>query len=388
MPASLDRFASAKLDSLENRNLRRTLRESARTQGARVRRKGRDLVSFSCNDYLGLSHHPRVMAAAKAAIEAHGAGAGASRLVTGNHPLFAALEARLAALKQSEDAVVFGSGYLANLGTIPALVGPEDAICVDALAHNCIHAGAAASRAPVSVFRHNDLEHLRALLAEIRPRVRHALVVTDGVFSMDGDVAPVPELLALCAEYEAWLMTDDAHGVGVLGGGRGSAFAFDPPAQVPLQMGTLSKALGSLGGYVCASHIVCELLRNRARTLVYATGLPPSAAAAALAALDVIAQEPERVARPLAHAARFCARLGLPAARSPIVPVIFGTAAAALAASAQLEAEGLLVTAIRPPTVPGGTARLRFAFAADHEAGDIDRAAALVADLLKGADLS
>jgi 8-amino-7-oxononanoate synthase len=329
---------------------------------------------------MGGASFPSVRAAAIAAIGRYGAGAGASRLVTGNHPLYAALEARLAKLKGTEAACVFGSGYLANTGIIPALVGAEDLAFVDELAHACIWAGARMSGATVLSFRHNDAAHADALLAQHRAGHRHALVATDGVFSMDGDLAPLPALADIATRHDAWLMSDDAHGVGVVGKGRGSSFAFGEPPDVPLQMGTLSKALGSYGGYLCASRAVIDLIHNRARTLIYSTGLPPASVAAAIAALDVIENEPARVALPLAKAKRFTHLLGLKEAQSPIVPVVIGDARAAIDASRLLEEKGFLVTAIRPPTVPEGTARLRLTFCALHPDGEIERLAATLRD--------
>lgn len=377
---SLDAFASEKLAALDAKSLRRALRSTRRHDGAVVERDGKRLISFSCNDYLGLSHHPLVRAAAAEAALNYGAGAAASRLVTGDHPLLRDLEKRLARLKGTESACVFGSGYLANVGTIPTLVGPGDAIFVDALAHACIWSGARLSGAGIVAFAHNDMTELETRLKAERPRVRRALVATDGVFSMDGDIAPLDRLSALCAQHDAWLLSDDAHGVGVLAQGRGSAALF-PDADIPLQMGTLSKALGSYGGYVCGSQAVIDLLKTRARTLVYATGLPPPSAAAALAALEVIEADPALTEAPLAKARVFTGRLGLPDAQSPIVPVIIGEAHAALAASAALETLGFLVVAIRPPTVPEGTARLRVAFSAQHDEGDVIRLADAVAAL-------
>lgn len=377
---SLDAFAGEKLAALESKSLRRRPRPTRRHDGAVVERDGKRLISFSCNDYLGLSHHPLVRAAAAEAALNYGAGAAASRLVTGDHPLLSDLEKRLARLKGTEAACVFGSGYLANVGAIPTLVGPGDAIFVDALAHACIWSGAQLSGARIVKFAHNDVADLNRLLKAERPQVRRALVATDGVFSMDGDIAPLDRLSALCAAHDAWLLSDDAHGVGVLAEGRGSAALF-PDADIPLQMGTLSKALGSYGGYVCGSQAVIDLLKTRARTLVYATGLPPASAAAALAALDLIEADPALTEAPLAKARLFTRRLGLPDARSPIVPVILGEAEAALSASTALEAEGFLVVAIRPPTVPEGTARLRVAFSAEHTEPDVLRLADAVAAL-------
>jgi len=377
---SLDEFAAAKLRDLETLDRRRSLSDSARTGPVWIERDGRRLLSFSCNDYLNLSQHPAVREAAIAAIRDYGAGAGASRLVTGNHPLYRALEERLARLKGAETACVFGSGYLANIGIIPALVGREDLVLVDALAHACIWAGARMSGAEVMTFRHNDVDHVAELLDSARRTHRYALVVTEGVFSMDGDRAPLQPLSQIAETHDAWLMTDDAHGLGVLGNGRGSSFADGAPVAVPLQMGTLSKALGSYGGYLCATTPVIELMKSRARPLIYSTGLPPASVAAAIAALDVIAREPGLTELPLTKARRFTALAGLPEAQSPIVPVIIGEESAALEASRLLEGEGFLVTAIRPPTVPDGTARLRLTFCAQHPDEAIERLAGLIRD--------
>jgi 8-amino-7-oxononanoate synthase len=375
--SSLDDFATAKLAGLEREHLRRALVTSARRDVV-VERDGRRLVSFSCNDYLGLSHHPALKDAARDAIAQYGVGAGASRLVTGNHPLYEALEARLARLKGTTASCVFGSGYLANTGIIPALVGRGDLVLIDELAHACLWAGARLSGATVVPFAHNNLDDLRALLRERSTGHGHTLILTDGVFSMDGDLAPLAALGRLAREYQAWLMADDAHGIGVIGQGRGSTFAGGTAADVPLQMGTLSKAVGAYGGYLCASAPVIELMKNRARTLIYSTALPPATVAAAIAALDLIAADPALAAVPLAKARAFTARAGLRPAASQIVPLIVGAPNAALAAARFLEAEGFLVVPIRPPTVPPGTARLRFAFTARHDDADIARLADLV----------
>jgi 8-amino-7-oxononanoate synthase len=368
---SLDAFAAEKLAGLEGAALRRRLAVTARGPGAAAEREGRGLVSFSCNDYLGLAHDPRVIAAASEALTRYGAGAGASRLVTGNSPPLAALEARLARHKGKQAALVFGSGYLANLGIAPALVGPGDLILIDELGHSCLFAGAKMSGAQVVRFAHNDVGQLRAALAAHRGAARRALILTERVFSMDGDRAPLPEILSLAENYDAWTLVDDAHGLGVV----------EPGLRAPLEMGTLSKTLGSYGGYLCASRPVIDLLTSRARSLVYTTGLPPASAAAALRALEIVEAEPERAARPLALARRFTARLGLPEAESPIVPVLVGEAEAALAVSAALETRGFLVVAIRPPTVAPGTARLRVAFSAVHDEGQVDALAEAVASL-------
>jgi len=374
---SLDLFAQQKLAELEQVHLRRSVVETARTDGIWVIRNGRRLLSFSCNDYLNLAQHEAIKRAAIEAIQRHGVGAGASRLVTGNHPLYAELEARLARLKGTDAACVFGSGYLANAGIIPALVGQNDLILIDEFAHACLWAGARLARGRVLMFRHNHVTDAKALLESHRGRYRHALIATDGVFSMDGDLAPLAELSALARRFDAWLMVDDAHGLGVVGGGRGSSFACGT-ADVPLLIGTLSKAIGSYGGYLCASRPVIDLIQNRARTLIYSTGLPAAVVAASVAALGLIERDPDYAARPLAKAKAFTRRAGLPDAQSPIVPVIIGDAGAALRASILLEDHGFLVTAIRPPTVPEGTSRLRLSFSALTPDAEIARLADIV----------
>ena len=374
---SLQAFARHKLSGLEALRLRRAPVETRRLDGLWIERGGRRLLSFSCNDYLNLSHHPDVKAAAAAAIETYGAGSGAARLVTGDHPPLEALEAALAAWKGAQAACVFGSGFLAAVGTIPAVVGSGDLILLDALSHACLFSGAKLSGARVEIFAHNDTADLERLLNAHRGDAHRVLVVTEGVFSMDGDLAPLDAISAVCERFDAWLMVDDAHALGVIGGGRGSGAVF-PTARVHLAMGTLSKALGSFGGYVCADQPVIDLLKTRARSSVFATALPPASAAAALAALRIVEAEPQRAAAVLERAQTFTAAAGLPPAQSAIVPVIRGSAQAALDAQAKLEAEGLLATAIRPPTVPKGTARLRLAFNAEHDKADIARLAEAV----------
>jgi 8-amino-7-oxononanoate synthase len=383
---SLNAFAENKLAALKQRNLLRTLAETERLGPVEVRRGGKRLISYSCNDYLNLSQHPKIKAAAIEATEKHGAGSGASRLVTGNHPLYAVLEEKLAALKGADAACVFGSGYLANTGIIPALIGPDDMVCIDELSHACIYAGGRLTAGAVHMFRHNDAGHVAEILKAHREDHPRALIVTDGVFSMDGDLAPLASLSDVAAEHDTWLMTDDAHGIGVVGGGRGSGFvnggANGSGGRVPLQMGTLSKAIGAYGGYLCASKPVIDLIRTRCRTLIYSTALPPGTVAAAIAALDLIRDDPEYAALPLKKAKDFTAMLGLAEAESPIVPIVLGDTQRTLDASKTLEDEGFLVIAIRPPTVPDGTARLRVTFTAAHDDDDIARLAERIKPLI------
>lgn len=368
---SLDAFADAKRVSLARRRRLRALAPTTRVGPAHLIRNGRRLVEFCGNDYVSLTHHPAVVAAAQEAAARFGTGAGASRLVTGDHPLLGQLEAALAAWLERPAVMLFGSGYLANVGIVPALAGPGDTVVLDARCHACLFAGAQLSRAEVVVTPHADVQ---AVATALDAATGQALVLTDGIFSMDGDRAPLEALAGLCEARDAWLMVDDAHGLGVLGHGRGSTVG----VPVPLLVGTLSKSLASYGGFLAASASVVDLLRSRARTGVYTTGLPPASAAAALAALQVLQAEPERCARPLVLARRFAAALELPEPASPIVPLVVGGEAEALAASARLEAAGFLVTAIRPPTVAVGTSRLRVTFAAGHTDDDVDGLVAAV----------
>lgn len=383
---SLANFASQKLRALERRKLRRHVTETRPLSAVDVVRNDKRLTSFSSNDYLGLTHHPDVIKAAVEATHKYGTGAGASRLVTGNHPLFSELERKLAKLKGTDDAVVMGSGYLTNIGVIPVLMGPQDIIFSDELCHACILSGNRLSGAAEHLYRHNNLDDLRDQLAAKRDKHRHALIVTDGVFSMDGDLAPIAELIKLADEFDAWLMTDDAHGIGVLGGGHGSSFSGGDCLNVPLQMGTLSKAIGSYGGYLCASQPVVDLIRTRCRSFIYSTGLSPSAAAAAIAALDLICADPELSALPIKKARLFTSALNLPDAQSPIVPIILHDTERTMAAAKFLESEGYLVVPIRPPTVPVGTSRLRIAFSAAHKDADVKRLAELVQSVLDPSD--
>lgn len=360
MPA-LDATLQQKTARLEAEQRLRSLQETAVEEGAWVIRNGRRLLNFSSNDYLGLNRHPQVKAAAQEAVERYGAGAGASRLVTGNHPLYAGLESALARHKGTEAALVFGSGYLANIGAITALTGRDDLILADKLAHACILDGARLSGAKLVRFTHNDAADCARLLATHRAAYGQCLVITETVFSMDGDTAPLAELRALCDQYDAWLMTDDAHGLGK-----------PSPVPVEVQMGTLSKAFGAYGGYICGSSTLIRYLASSARSFIFTTGLPPATVAAAIEALKVMHDEPERLAIPLQRAQQFTDALGLPPAQSQIVPLVIGGEEETLRASQDLEETGFLVSAIRPPTVPERTSRLRFSFSVLHEEKDID----------------
>jgi len=358
----------------------RTRREvqSRASGGVRASIGGSELLAFCSNDYLGLADHPRVVEAFVAAAREWGVGSGASHLVSGHCREHQLLEQELAAFTRRPRALLFSTGYMANLAVVTTLAGKGDRVIEDRLNHASLLDAGLASGARFQRFRHADVGALRSRLG--RAGTGRTLVVTDGVFSMDGDVAPLRELADACRAGNAWLFVDDAHGLGVLGdSGRGSLEAAGLGiADVPILMGTLGKALGTFGAFVAGSEELIETLLQRARTYVYTTALPPAVAAATRAALRVLQQEPWRRERVLGHVARFrreAVTLGLPllASGTPIQPVVLGSEVAAMAASDTLRRQGLWVPAIRPPTVPAGSSRLRVTFSAAHSENDVDR---------------
>lgn len=369
-------WIDAELEALAAKGLRRSLEPLASAQGPVVRVGGRSLVNLCSNDYLGLAGDQRLRRAAAEAAEAEGAGSGAARLVAGDLAIHGRLEERLASAKGTEAALLFNSGYHANAGVPPALVGRGDAIFSDVLNHASILDGCQLSRAELVRYRHLDVAELEGLLA--RTRARRKLVVTDSVFGMDGDAAPLREIADLCDRHGAMLYVDEAHATGVLGPtGGGLAEALGVADRVDVHMGTLGKALGSFGAYVAGTRPLVDWLVSRARTFVFTTALPPAACGAALAALDVVAAEPERRARLHALSARMRAgleRLGfsMRGVVAPIFPVILGDEERALAASRALRERGFFVRAIRPPTVPRGTSRLRVSLTAGHDEAQVD----------------
>ena len=346
--------------------------------GVRVRVQGDELLAFCSNDYLGLAHHPRVVEAFVAAAQEWGVGSGASHLISGHCSEHHALEEELAAFVGRPRALLFSTGYMANLAVVGTLLGRGDHVFEDRLNHASLLDAGLASGARFARYPHADVAALEARLE--RAGAGRAMVVTDGVFSMDGDIAQLPELAAACRARGAWLFVDDAHGLGVLGaGGRGSVEAAGLGADdVPILVGTLGKAFGTFGAFVAGSHELVETLLQRARTYIYTTALPPAVAAATRAALRVLQDEPWRRTRVLEHVARFRRgaaglRLRMLESTTPIQPVVLGSEAAAVAASDALRAQGLWVPAIRPPTVPAGSSRLRITFSARHEPADVDR---------------
>ncbi|NLF31789.1 MAG: 8-amino-7-oxononanoate synthase, partial [Planctomycetes bacterium] len=348
---------------------------------------GREMVHLGSNNYLGLANDPAVKRAAAEAIERWGVGSGASRLITGTSGPVEALERDLAAFKGVEAAVVTSTGWQANASALAVLAGPGDLILSDKLNHASILDGAKASGAVLRTYRHGDVERLRALLERLRPRHRRCVIVTDGLFSMDGDVAPLAELAALKRQYDAILVVDDAHATGVLGdGGRGSAEAAGVADDVDVTVGTLSKALGSLGGFVTGPRALIETIVNRARPFIYTTALPAAMAAAARESLRIVREEPQRRRTCLALAGRLredlrAAGFDTGASTTQIIPVHLGSAARAVEVFGRCAEAGLLVPAIRPPTVAPGTSRLRISVMATHDWDDL----AALPDVLGGA---
>lgn len=343
-----------------------------------IRLDGKICLMLAANNYLGLTHHPRVRQAAMEAIARYGTGSGGARLTTGTHPCYSSLEARLAAFKGTEAALVFNTGYMANIGTISALTGRNDVIFSDELNHASIIDGCRLSKARTVIFRHSNLEHLEQCLAETACSGQR-LIVVDGVFSMDGDIAPLQEIVKLAKTYQALTMVDDAHATGILGQGRGTAAHFGLEGQIDIQLGTLSKALAAEGGYVAGSRQLIEYLVNAARSFIFSTALAPATVAAALAALEVIASQPGLMEK-LSQNSRFmrsrlsAAGLQVTDGITPIIPVIVGNAGIAIKLAEEMRQAGLIMTAIRPPTVPKGQSRLRITVSAAHNQDELSLA--------------
>lgn len=361
---------------LERSNLLRHLQVIDGHDKPRTTVNGRSMLLLCSNDYLGLASHPSLCRAAGQALVRYGFGAGASRLVSGTGPLHQDLEDRIARFKGTEAALVFNSGYAANTGIIPAVAGLGDVILSDSLNHASIIDGCRLSKAEVKVYRHKDAGHVEMLLKQSENAGRK-LIVTDGVFSMDGDIAPLHDLVSLSEKYGAILMVDDAHGSGVLGrSGRGTVEHFGLSGSIPIEMGTLGKAFGSFGAYAAGSRDLIDYLINSSRSFMYSTALPPAVCAASFAAIDVLEQEPERLARLWKNRDHFVSGLkafGVNTGESetPIIPVIIGDSGRTVEASRKLFEYGIYAPAIRPPTVPAHSARIRTTVTAAHTEDDI-----------------
>ena len=376
----MDRFEafSKELQSLKDRGLYRDLRLIDSIQGPRVEMDGREVIVLCSNNYLGLSSHPYVMDRAKEAIDRYGSGAGASRLVSGTMKIHTELEERIADFKGSEAAILFNSGYHANIGVITSLVGRGDTILSDRLKHASIIDGAILSRANLIRYPHMDIDSLENLLKRYsNNRGKRTLVITEGIFSMDGDIAPLKEIVELSKRYGALLLIDDAHGTGVLGErGRGTLEHLGIRDDSIIEMGTFGKALGSFGAFVAGRREVIDIIRNRARSFIYTTALPPSVCGASIAALELVDREPERRKRLLKMAGEL--REGLKGSgfntlksNAHIIPLLIGGNAPALEMSYRLLKEGIFIQAIRPPTVPDGTSRLRITPMSEHRADEL-----------------
>lgn len=368
------------LKEVRDKDLFRTLTEIETGQSPEITINGKRHILLSSNSYLGLSVDPRVVEAARLALERYGTGSGGSRLVSGSSDLHRELEDRIARFKNAEAAILFSSGYLANIGTISSLVGEGGLVYSDELNHASIIDGTRLSRARVRIYRHLDTDHLGALLESDRDTRGRKLIVTDTVFSMDGDLAPLPELSGLAHKYGAMLMVDEAHATGVLGKrGSGATEHFGVEDRVPIVMGTLSKATGSLGGYIAGSQKLIDFIRNRVRSYIFDTSLPAPSLAASIAAIDIIEDEPWRRAHLWKLITRFKGELTALGLRilpsdSAVVPVLIGEAGLALRFSRVLREEGVFTPAVRPPSVPRGMSRIRVTLMAMHTDEHIDRA--------------
>ena len=376
------------LAGIDSAGLRRRLRQLDSAQGVRINLEGRELLNFSSNDYLGLANDPILKRAASEAIEEFGAGSGSARLICGSQSPHHQLETALAEFKGTESAICFSSGYAAALGVLPAVVGEGDVVVIDKLVHASLIDGVRLSGAKLRVFKHNDLEDLERILQWAARREGHTLVITESVFSMDGDLAPILNLVELKEKYGTWLMVDEAHATGIFGKGRrGLIEEFGVGDRVDIQMGTLGKALGSAGGYICGSQQLVDLLINRARSFVFSTAPVPAQAAAAKAAVDWVQTGEAEIARTRLWALVDQLKNGLiqrgwqlPVVRSAILPLIVGDESDATVLSERLLTTGVFLPVVRYPTVARGEARLRITVSAAHSAEDVSQLLEVLGD--------
>jgi len=376
------RFIKNKLKEISSKDQLRQLKTSKRNKNCCVINDNVELLSFACNDYLSLSTDRRLIEAAQKATIEYGTGSGASRLITGNNPLYQKLENDLRKMKKTEACIVFGSGFLANLGVISALANKNDLILIDSLSHSSSFMGTKLTEAKVIKYKHNCIIDLEKKLIKYRKKYQKCMILTEGVFSMDGDISPQEEIAYLKNKYNALFILDDAHGFGVLGDGTGSTSIFKKNIKVDVYVGTLSKSLGSYGGFICGNKSLIEFLVNRCRTQIYTTGLPPAVLAASIRGIKIIKSSPNLIKKPLENAKYFCENIGLNKPQSPIVPVIMKEEKKVIDACDLLKKNGFLVGGIRPPTVPHGTARLRLAFNSSHSKVKIKELAQLIKGIL------
>ena len=373
----------AQLEAKEKEQNKRSIKVYEPIDAVRVKRNNQEFIMMASNNYLGLTHDLRVQQAAKYAVEQYGTGSGGARLTSGTFPLFNELELGIADFKHTEQALVFNTGYMANVGTITALMNKNSIIISDELNHASIIDGCRLSGARIERYNHKDIEHAEHILKNYKSS--HKMIITDGVFSMDGDIAPLDKLYELGKEYNALLMVDDAHSTGVLGNGRGTAHHFGL-TDVDVQLGTLSKALGSVGGYVAGRKELIEYLVNYSRSFIFSTALSPADIGAALEALTIVKNEPlvvEQLNENTAYMANKLQSMGIECDdETPIFPIIVGDNERALSLAYELELRGIITTAIRPPTVPVGESRLRMTVTAAHSQEQLDYVANTLRDLL------
>jgi len=371
------------LEAKEKEQNKRSIKVYEPIDAVRVKRNNQEFIMMASNNYLGLTHDLRVQQAAKYAVEQYGTGSGGARLTSGTFPLFNELELGIADFKHTDQALVFNTGYMANVGTITALMNKNSIIISDELNHASIIDGCRLSGARIERYNHKDIEHAEHILKNYKSS--HKMIITDGVFSMDGDIAPLDKLYELGKEYNALLMVDDAHSTGVLGNGRGTAHHFGL-TDVDVQLGTLSKALGSVGGYVAGRKELIEYLVNYSRSFIFSTALSPADIGAALEALTIVKNEPlvvEQLNENTAYMANKLQSMGIECDdETPIFPIIVGDNERALSLAYELELRGIIITAIRPPTVPVGESRLRMTVTAAHSQEQLDYVANTLRDLL------
>jgi len=373
---SLD-FLEKEIDELKEKHLYRKLIVLETAQGPRIKINGRDIINLCSNNYLGFLNHPKLKIRAKEAVEKFGIGSGAARGIGGTMALHEKLELKLASFKKTEASLTFQTGFMANQGTIQALMGRGDIIFSDELSHACIIDGCRLSRAEIKVYPHNNMNALRKLLKESQDSSRK-LIVTDSIFSMDGDIAPLPEIVELAEEFRAITLIDDSHATGVFGkNGRGTTDHFNLHGKIDIQMGTFSKALGSLGGFICGSKTLREFLIHRARPFLFSTSAPPLIAATSLAALEILEDEPEIIDNLWSNVNYFKNKLSTLGfntgkSQSPIIPIITGKSSLARQLSTRLFEEGIFAQGIGYPTVPEEKSRIRIIITASHNIQDLD----------------
>jgi len=390
-PRPLDDVLEEELVALHTSGLRRSLRAVQERRSGTVMSRGERIADFASNDYLGLAADSRVARAATAVLQAEGTGAGAARLISGNHPIHDTLEAELARFKQCEAALMFPSGYMVNIGVIPALMGPDDVVYSDALNHASLVDGCRLSKATLRVFAHADIDALRTMLDTDRGMFRRALIVVEGIFSMDGDLFPLGDLVTLAREFGAWTYVDDAHGTGVLGAtGRGTLEHFGVGGDIDIVVGTLGKAFGTAGAFVGGTRRLIDFLTNRARSFVYTTGTPPAMAAATLEAMriahvegwrrDAVRERARHLRERLRHGGRTVGGIS----DGYILPIRVGDPNRTMQVVADMRSRGFMIGGVRPPTVAPGTSRLRVSVSALHPPDLVDSLAANLLDALRG----